>query len=287
MFPNKTVLEKMWSDTQSGRFRTFDGLRKLAQVQHWLKNDLDNKYDAIFIDEAQDFDPIMLEILLRDTTIPKIFVGDPMQQIYTWRGCVNAFDCMPTNAFVIEFYTTFRIGNPACDMIRNMFDGCWMVSATDQLTHLHHEDDKAYISGSRVYLFRKWRNLLEKATILDKIWIHGFEKQADTMRKLHAKLCLAPLSDDERKAFSDDLPNFLLSISTEDLEGIIDSIENNIVDVQDADCHMYTIHSYKGLEADIVCVFNDIDPIEERNLLYVALTRGKNETYLENVKDDD
>ena len=40
----------------------------------------------IMIDETQDFDLIMLNILLNDTTIPKIFVGDPKQSIYQFRG---------------------------------------------------------------------------------------------------------------------------------------------------------------------------------------------------------
>ena len=42
----------------------------------------------IFIDESQDFDSVMLKILLDDTNIPKLFVGDTKQAIYEWKGCI-------------------------------------------------------------------------------------------------------------------------------------------------------------------------------------------------------
>jgi len=44
---------------------------------------------------------------------------------------------------------------------------------------------------------------------------------------------------------------------------------------------MYTIHSYKGLEDDIIRIYNDIDIIKEQNLYYVALTRGKKNIILD------
>ena len=40
-----------------------------------------------------------------------------MQAIYQFRA-INAFEYLPSNSLIIEFYSTFRIGNPACDEIR-------------------------------------------------------------------------------------------------------------------------------------------------------------------------
>ena len=116
----KKQLIKMWLHAKQNRLMTFDGLRKLALVQHWFKDYLDKKYDMIFIDEAQDFDPVMLEILLRDSTIPKVFVGDPRQAIYEWRGAINAFEKLPDHTNTVEFYTTWRIGDPACDKVQDV-----------------------------------------------------------------------------------------------------------------------------------------------------------------------
>ena len=39
----------------------------------------------------------MLNILLRDTHIPKVFVGDPKQAIYEWKGSIDAFKYLPSN----------------------------------------------------------------------------------------------------------------------------------------------------------------------------------------------
>ena len=55
---------------------------KLVQLNNLADNFIDTKYDKIFIDEAQDFDIVMLDILLKNTSIPKLFVGDSMQVIY-------------------------------------------------------------------------------------------------------------------------------------------------------------------------------------------------------------
>ena len=50
---------------------------------------------------------------------------------------------------------------------------------------------------------------------------------------------------------------------------------------------MYTIHAYKGMENNNVRVFNDIDRDEEQNIYYVALTRGKQNIYLNNAPEED
>ena len=46
-------------------------------------------YDVILFDEAQAANPAMLDILLSQSA-QRILVGDPHQQIYAWRGAVNA-----------------------------------------------------------------------------------------------------------------------------------------------------------------------------------------------------
>ena len=167
----KKQLIKMWAHTKENKLITFDGLRKLALVQHWFKDYIDANYDMIFIDEAQDFDPVMLEILLKDSTIPKVFVGDPRQAIYEWRGAINAFEMLPDDNYTVEFYTTWRIGEPACDVIRNKFTNCFMIAGNKNKTQLHYdkEPDSKYD-----YLFRSWRYLLKSAVDKKNIWINDY-----------------------------------------------------------------------------------------------------------------
>jgi len=271
----KPLLNSLWIKTLLNQFITFDSLIKLSLINKWLKPYIDKTYDMIMIDETQDFDIMMLNMLLNDTTIPKIFVGDPRQSIYEWRGCINGFNYLPKTSLVIEFYSTFRIGDPACEIIREKFDNCWMISKSSNETIL--SSDLSIIKDIKyTYLFRTWKYLLTAAQTMKSIWICNYEEQVEKMRKLHSKLkTFGGNIDDEE--FSDDLPLFLKSLSKEDFETLISNIEENIILKEDAQYKFYTIHSYKGLEDDNIRIANDIEDMagdKDENLYYVALTRG-------------
>jgi superfamily I DNA/RNA helicase len=237
----------------------------------------------IFIDESQDFDNTMLKILLEDTTIPKLFVGDSRQAIYEWKGCINAFDKLPDTTLTLEFYSTFRVGNPACDEITNKFNNCWMISKSLNNTILEYN---IVPNEKYVYLFRSWKNLLKSAEHIQNIWIYNFDSQVEYIKKLHSRLQISNLDEDELNEFSDDLPKFLLKMSVKELEKMIDNIEKNIVKKEDCVVEMYTIHSYKGLENNIIRIFNDIDIAKEQNLYYVALTRGMKKIIIDSKRSN-
>ena len=167
----KKLLTEMWAKTLKYELITFDTIRKMVEINRWCKDYIDNKYDLIFIDESQDFDNTMLKILLEDTTIPKLFVGDPKQAIYEWKGCINAFDKLPKQSLIFEFYSTFRIGNPACEIIRNKFNDCNMISRSTNITHLCYD---IIPSENYTYLFRNWRNLLQNEKNIKNIWINNY-----------------------------------------------------------------------------------------------------------------
>ena len=265
----KRLLRGMWD---CDKVYTFDGIRKMAQVNHWCRSLIDEKYDMVFIDEAQDFDMIMLSILLEDVTLPLVFVGDPLQAIYEWRGCINAFDELPDTTLCVEFYSTFRIGEPACSQIKKTFgEDCWMMSKCERETTMTRGN---YPTSSYVYLFRSWKSLLQEAQEIPNVWINNYDKQVITIKKLHKSLQKFKLSKEEIEEFSDDLPLFLVKLKCHELEELINNIERNLVPKEQSICQMYTIHSYKGLENDIVKVHDDIDLENERNIHYVALTRG-------------
>ena len=266
----KPLLEQLWQQTEKGAFHTFETLRKLAQKQHWFSPYIDKTYDMIMIDETQDFDMSMLRMLLDDTTIPKLFVGDPKQSIYEFRGCINAFLHMPPETLKIEFYSTFRVGNPACQIIRRQFSNCWMVSKSKHTTTLE-PFSKWQERAPYTYLFRSWRSLLTAAAEHKAIWINSYEKKAEEIRTLHKKLAFTFLDNEEE--FEDDLPKFLKSISDTQLDALLQKIEDNMVEKDVADIKMYTVHSYKGLEDAIVRLSDDIERNEE-TIYYVALTRG-------------
>ncbi|KAK2858783.1 hypothetical protein Q5P01_003403 [Channa striata] len=86
---------------------THDGYLKLWQLQN-PKPCLSDKYDVLLIDEAQDCTPAILDVMLSQRC-GKILVGDPHQQIYTFKGAVNALDFIE-HTHIYYLTQSFRFG---------------------------------------------------------------------------------------------------------------------------------------------------------------------------------
>ena len=73
-------------------------------------------HDVLMIDEGQDMNPAMLDIFQRQN-VNKIIVGDPNQQIYLFRGAVNALGSVEAthNYFLTQ---SFRFG-PNIGLVAN------------------------------------------------------------------------------------------------------------------------------------------------------------------------
>ena len=65
--------------------------------------------DFILLDEAQDTNPVVLDVL-RKQPAQMIYVGDKYQQIYEWRGAVNAMEKIDTES-ATYLTTSFRFGS--------------------------------------------------------------------------------------------------------------------------------------------------------------------------------
>jgi len=80
-------------------------------VKMWHLSGAKIDVDFILFDEAQDANPVVLDIVMKQKT-RKIYVGDHHQKIYAWRGAVNAMQ--EINASVrnsVETDRSFRL-NP-------------------------------------------------------------------------------------------------------------------------------------------------------------------------------
>lgn len=64
-------------------------------------------FDTFLFDEVQDCSPVMLDIVQNQKGV-KIFVGDQHQEIYAWRGAINAFQFL--NLPEYQLSTSFRFG---------------------------------------------------------------------------------------------------------------------------------------------------------------------------------
>lgn len=83
----------------------FDGYLKLYALS---RPDLSRQFDIILFDEAQDANPVTIDLLLNQRCI-RVFVGDPHQAIYGFRGAVNAFDGL-TGATTLPLTGSYRFG---------------------------------------------------------------------------------------------------------------------------------------------------------------------------------
>jgi hypothetical protein len=76
--------------------------------KRWSLNNPEVPGRFILLDEAQDTNPAMLAAL-RNQNAQVIYVGDKYQQIYEWRGAVNAMDTVVTQR-KCELTQSFRFG---------------------------------------------------------------------------------------------------------------------------------------------------------------------------------
>jgi AAA domain len=67
---------------------------------------------TVMLDEAQDADPVILGLLERHRG-PRIIVGDKYQQLYQWRGAVNALKRMRSDSAELSLTQTLRFGTGA------------------------------------------------------------------------------------------------------------------------------------------------------------------------------
>lgn len=92
-----------------------DGYLKLWALGHPILD-----YDYVLLDEAQDTNPVVLNVLTAQAT-QMVYVGDKHQQIYEWRGAVNAMERIDTDcetALTQSFRFGAVIANAASAVLR-------------------------------------------------------------------------------------------------------------------------------------------------------------------------
>lgn len=98
--------EKLWGRMSNPRDplpATHDTYLKV-----WALSNPKIEADFILFDEAQDANALMLQIV-GSQSAQKVYVGDPNQQIYAWRGAVNAMRSIKTD-LEAKLTESFRFG---------------------------------------------------------------------------------------------------------------------------------------------------------------------------------
>jgi superfamily I DNA/RNA helicase len=281
---------------------THDVYLKLFQ----LSKPVLDQYEVIYLDEAQDSNPVSLDIFYRQTHAQLVMVGDPYQSIYEWRGAVNAFDTVPASFVRKELTESFRFTQE----IANLASKLTYIAGNDiRITGLAAEGelvDKAIICRtnasilSRLLLAVQNKNKVFVLADLQDLWSKMYHISAlagGAKPRYPNKSLVGFNSFDELKRESEHSAELrkLLNLgsilaSGKGTHANIVSIKEVIVeDVSEADFTISTAHRSKGLEFSVVELDDDMLDLEEEerplvevlkegqtlNLLYVAITRAK------------
>ena len=102
-------VQRLWEEGAAAR--AVSAVSPDVLLKLWALSEPRVEADYLLFDEAQDSDGVMLSVLGRQRHAQIIYVGDPYQQIYEWRGAVNAMaqidapECALTESF--RFGATF------------------------------------------------------------------------------------------------------------------------------------------------------------------------------------
>lgn len=256
------------------------------------------EYDWIMIDEAQDLNPIMIQLLLR-TPGRKIFVGDERQAIYGFRGADEkamsniraAFDTVD-----LPLSICYRCDRAIIDLAKRIVPHIEARKGTEEGIVANKDFDP--VDGDLV-LCRVTAELVKSCMSLikdrKKAMIKGrdiganlldFYKTIGDIDEYEHRIMNSKMSEDAKITISDkcetlrilstfgDIENAIKEIFTDKLEGVIHS----------------TIHKAKGLQYDRVWILRpdllphpraeqDWEITQEENLHYVAITRAVHELY--------
>ncbi len=257
------------------------------------------KYDYLLIDESQDLSPVMLAICFKLYECKKIFVGDSNQQLYAFRGAVNALQSdFLSHAKTLTLSISFRCGKNQEELIKNIwpnfsFVGGNISTATDKidvnipytylartragvLSHaienLDNTDKKMYVPSTVDFKIIKDLCLLYKGQNKKngKIFkIYGYERWEELTKDIV-----------DNVVYDFDLKNGFELISKhtpEEILKILDNITKRTVTKEDADICISTVHGFKGLEASQVKLADDFKDLEEirKRLKYMKKNTDK------------
>lgn len=270
------------------------------KVWSMIAPDLD--YDFLMVDEAQDLSPVMLEVV--DNFKGQIvLVGDSFQQIYSWRGAIDAMhhDIPTDDHFLTQ---SFRFGKDLCDLsnfvLRSLSSTVEMKSYSrlgTQVTTENSVDANAYIFRTNAVLIEQAlhfhlgntdyfivdpnRNISQSVDdyfrLQEGLW--GKSQAFSGFNSWNKVVEIAQRED------SNPFRGFVDLFEKHDPELIRTAIEASKSKESKTYPTLTTGHQSKGLEWDGVRISDDFcfspdslsrdQILEELRLLYVSLTRAK------------
>ncbi len=291
-----TVFQEMCDETSSLPI-THDVYLKI-----WaLSNPIINK-DYIFFDEYQDSNPVIAQII-KNQSCQKIFVGDQFQQIYAWRGAVNALQEEKLSKLYIT--RSFRFGEGIASLTNNIIESYYPTDF--QYVPFHGNDNiqseifysplsnidciicrtnkgvisetiKALAHNETVHILGGIKPLTYLINSIFQLKIKNYTNHPD----LFLFTSFTDLKEYADSPMGGDLKAVLKLISTYGRDRLLNILGSTTEQAEDASVTITTAHKSKGLEWSVVRLANDfkvpnegsVPTQEETNILYVAASRA-------------
>lgn len=291
---------RMWKDRidmNSNVLATHDTYLKLWQLS---KPVLD--FSVIYLDEAQDTTECVLDVVMRQTHAKIVLVGDKRQNIYGWRGSINAMEFVP-DAVQCELTKSFRYGQKIADIANSVLNHSTLIIGMDNINSIA---GTKVVDRSQPYviLCRTNAYLLDTA-IIDIEARRNVSIEVDVRDFIRVLQSAQALFDDNMKEVKHErvVPyntweelveegknggefNRISAIVSENRSARMISILSTYVNPSNPDIIYTTAHKSKGREWKQIVLGNDYPSnyskggewiglsITEQNLLYVACTRA-------------
>jgi superfamily I DNA/RNA helicase len=153
---------------------------KMLDLDDGIRQDAFGRLKYLMIDEAQDINPVQRSIILK-TGLPIIAVGDPFQQIYSWRGAENALQLMQGEE--LHLTQSFRFGEDIAEIARLILRTRPDGGPAQRLTGLGPGDQSTHAGPKGAVICRTNIGMLDEAI---KCLNSGHSVHVDKMEELLA-----------------------------------------------------------------------------------------------------
>lgn len=298
-----SVAERLWRDKVNPKSPVkieHDTYQKLYQLSKPVL-----PYDIIYLDEAQDSSPVVLDIIKQQEHCKVVYVGDTYQSIYAFRQAVNAMEKIKAPTKVLS--KSFRYGQEIADLATFIIDGSIQVKGMESIG----SKVAKIVSDKYTKIFRTNSALLSEAVRLIgqgiKVKCEIDPKKFKSM--INSSYALfkqdnANIKDDEIAVYAtwsemlDDakdnpeikrLTDIVINHNTFTYIKALDTLIKDIKSNKPYDVLLTTAHKSKGMEWSNVIIADDFNTEtilksvgdsgynqQEVNLFYVACTRAIN-----------
>jgi hypothetical protein len=258
--------------------------------------------DFLLFDEAQDASPVMLGWLAAQGR-PVVWVGDTQQQIYEWRGAIDALQLVPEGTPSAKLTQSWRFGHQVADVanrILDQLDAELRLRGTDAVPSVVHVTNSGppptamlcRTNGMAVNAVLQYQekgmqpHLVGGADEIVRFAQAAAQLQAGQSTTHPELACFTSWREVQQYVADDahgsDLAMLVKLLDNYGVQIVVDALDG-LIGEEGADVVISTAHRAKGREWPAVRLAPDFDPPgdddralaePEWRLLYVAATRA-------------